>query len=56
MILLTGAKLTTAEAFAFGMVDRVVADQTALGLAIAALSEPAKTAKAGLLAQIKAMI
>ncbi|PHQ86006.1 MAG: enoyl-CoA hydratase [Thalassobium sp.] len=56
MILLTGAKLTTAEAFAFGMVDRVVTDQTALGPAIDALSEPAKTAKTGLLAQIKAMI
>lgn len=56
LMLLTGAKLTAAQALTFGLVDRVVDDHAALEATINTLIGPATAAKPGLLAQIKAVI
>ncbi|MEJ6478913.1 MAG: enoyl-CoA hydratase/isomerase family protein [Octadecabacter sp.] len=56
MMLLGGAKITTDDAFAFGLIDKIVADQAALETEIALLTTTAGTAKSGLVARIKAMI
>ena len=56
MMLLGGAKITTDDAFAFGLIDKIVADQATLEAEIALLTTTAGTAKSGLVARIKAMI
>ncbi|WP_377509612.1 enoyl-CoA hydratase/isomerase family protein [Octadecabacter sp. R77987] len=56
LMLLTGAKLTAAQALTCGLVDRVVDDHAALEATINTLIGPAMAAKPGLLAQIKAVI
>ena len=56
MMLLGGAKITTDDAFAFGLIDNIVADQATLEAEIALLTTTAGTAKSGLVARIKAMI
>ncbi len=56
MMLLGGAKITTDDAFAFGLIDNIVADQATLEAEIALLTTMAGTAKSGLVASIKAMI
>jgi enoyl-CoA hydratase len=56
MMLLGGAKITTDDAFAFGLIDKIVADQAALETEIALLTTTAGTANSGLVARIKAMI
>ena len=56
MMLLGGAKITTDDAFTFGLIDKIVADQATLEAEIALLTTTAGTAKSGLVARIKAMI
>jgi enoyl-CoA hydratase/carnithine racemase len=56
MMLLGGARITTDDAFAFGLIDKIVADQATLEIEIAQMTATAGTAKSGLVARIKAMI